>query len=116
MMESVASNVFTRELVIHYAHTLAGEPKENWEPLEHHLAEVAHLCGEFSSAFGAADWGVALGGWHDLGKYSVAFQDYLTRTCDPDAGEEKNLRGRVDHSTFGAQHAARVARSHASVD
>lgn len=102
-----------------YAHTLAGQPPEKWEPLERHLKEVARLAGDFAAAFRAQEWGAALGRWHDLGKYSDVFQEYLLRTVDPDAGEEdpnageKRSLGRVDHSTFGAQHAAKVVGGHA---
>lgn len=95
-----------------YAHSVAGQPREHWEPLEHHLEAVARLASGFASAFDADQWGRALGRWHDLGKYSQAFQDYLLRTADPDAGEER-AGGRVDHSTFGAQHAATVVGKHA---
>lgn len=88
-----------------YAHTLPGRPPQDWEPLEEHLANVARRCAENAGAFGGAEWGRTLGFWHDLGKYSDAFQTYLRRSGgDPDAGEEERP-GRVDHSTFGAQHA-----------
>jgi CRISPR-associated endonuclease Cas3-HD len=55
------------------------------------------------------DAGELLGLLHDLGKYSKAFQDYLgsaVRLIDQDADDfvdAKQLRGRVDHSTAGAQ-------------
>ncbi len=95
-----------------YAHSLPGARPERWEPLEHHLDEVARLAADFAGAFGAREWGAALGRWHDLGKYSQAFQHYLLSTSDPDAGEER-VAGRVDHSTYGAQHAAKVVGKHA---
>jgi hypothetical protein len=38
-----------------YAHSLAGRPPENWEPLEDHLRLVADLVGKFASSFGAKD-------------------------------------------------------------
>lgn len=66
---------------------------------------MAALARSFAEAFGAGDWGELLGRWHDLGKRSAAFQSYI-RLGDPDAGEEKAAPGRVDHSTFGARHAA----------
>jgi CRISPR-associated endonuclease/helicase Cas3 len=53
-----------------------------------------------ASTFGAGELGELLGLWHDLGKYSAAFQAYIR--ADPDAP------ARVDHSTAGARHA--VAR------
>ena len=43
------------------------------------------------------------GRWHDLGKFSDAFQNYIRQVAsDAHTGE---TRGRVDHSTAGAQHA-----------
>jgi CRISPR-associated endonuclease/helicase Cas3 len=46
--------------------------------LEGHLRAVGDLAGEFASTFGHPDWGQLTGLWHDLGKYSVAFQSYIT--------------------------------------
>jgi CRISPR-associated endonuclease/helicase Cas3 len=61
-----------------FAHTLPGSPQSEWEPLQAHLLAVAALAGEFADAFGSRGWGQLLGLWHDLGKFSVAFQDYLS--------------------------------------
>jgi len=47
--------------------------------LEKHLRAVAGLAGEFATDFGASDWGHLAGLWHDLGKYSSAFQSYIAR-------------------------------------
>ena len=47
--------------------------------LEEHLRAVADLAGEFASTFGHSDWGRLAGLWHDLWKYSVAFQGYIAR-------------------------------------
>lgn len=89
-----------------YAHTSNGP----WEPLETHLRDVAERAKEFSSAFNAAEWGETAGYWHDLGKYSDEFQDYLERSGGI---ERENAHvespGRVDHSTAGAQHAVSQA-------
>jgi len=91
-----------------YAHTLPPPAtRADWEPLDRHLAEVASLAREFAGAFGAGDWGNLLGRWHDLGKRSDEFQAYIRRTADPDASENEDAPGRVDHSTFGARHASR---------
>nr|WP_276570294.1 CRISPR-associated endonuclease Cas3'' [Thiocystis minor] len=50
-----------------------------------------------------------LGLWHDLGKFSEEFQRYLLRTADVgDDAHTLESRGKVDHSTAGAQHAART--------
>lgn len=95
-----------------YAHTLPNEPPDKWEPLERHLEEVARLAGDHASAFDAQLWGSSLGRWHDLGKYSKAFQDYLRRETDPDAGEKDQVSRHIDHSTFGAQYAAKLVGRH----
>jgi CRISPR-associated endonuclease/helicase Cas3 len=42
--------------------------------LEDHLRAVAELAGQHASAMGYADWVQLAGLWHDLGKYSAAFQ------------------------------------------
>lgn len=47
--------------------------------LEEHLRAVAELAGEFVSSFGHCDWARLAGLWHDLGKYSSAFQSYIAR-------------------------------------
>jgi CRISPR-associated endonuclease/helicase Cas3 len=52
-----------------------------------------------------------LGWWHDLGKYSEAFQDYLdSSVASEDDTQQMEIPGKVDHSTAGAQHAARLGK------
>jgi hypothetical protein len=53
--ESILSDSPTIPENTAYAHTLPGISQEGWEPLEHHLAEVATLTREFAGAFGAAE-------------------------------------------------------------
>lgn len=71
-----------------YAHTLPGFPPSEWETLDEHADRVAALARSFAAAFGAEEWGNLLGLWHDLGKRSAEFQQYI-RTGDPNAGEEE---------------------------
>ena len=90
-----------------YAHTGPG----SWESLPDHARAVADLAAASAAAFGAADWGRLLGLWHDLGKRSAEFQAYLRTASAPSDAGEADARpggGTVDHSTFGAQHAART--------
>jgi CRISPR-associated endonuclease/helicase Cas3 len=47
--------------------------------------------------------GAALGVLHDFGKYSLEFQQYLRRMAVNQDTEEEPGRGKVDHSTAGAQ-------------
>ena len=75
-----------------------------WQLLEDHLRRVAELAHSFADAFNAGEWGYLAGLWHDLGKYSEEFQNYLLLNHDPDAHIETKP-GKVDHSTAGAQHA-----------
>lgn len=100
-------------MTTHYAHTLPPpKTRDDWEPRSDHLVRVAEGDGkslrgaaDFAESFGAADWGRLLGLWHDLGKYSAEFQQYLGQSGsgDPHALE---IHQRIDHSTAGAQHAA----------
>lgn len=74
--------------------------------LEDHLAAVGEIASLFASEFGNEDWANSAGVWHDLGKYSSAFQSYIKRASgfDPEAILE-GQKGRVDHSTAGAIYA-----------
>jgi len=89
----------------HYAHT-KGSDHTNWEPLDEHLQLVSQYAERFAAKFDAAAWGKTLGLWHDLGKYSKEFQDYLAKAGNPDIHQSEIL-GRVDHSTAGAVHATK---------
>lgn len=89
-----------------YAHTLAGKPESDWHPLERHLQDSALLAEHFASTFSAGEWGRLAGLWHDLGKFSDAFQAYLRASGGTGEGlHATEMSGRVDHSTAGAQHA-----------
>jgi CRISPR-associated endonuclease/helicase Cas3 len=96
-----------RDVTTFYAHTLDGRPPSSWQLLEDHLRNVADQASVFASRFGAADWGRLAGMWHDVGKYSAAFQTYLRTAAgaDPHSGD---AAPRTDHSTAGAQHAVRT--------
>jgi CRISPR-associated endonuclease/helicase Cas3 len=94
---------------IPYAHTLWGRPRKEWHPLEAHLRDTARLAECFATAFDSGRWGYLAGLWHDLGKFSDAFQDYLIESAEAgDVTHASEMTGRVDHSTAGAQHAARL--------
>lgn len=93
----------------YYAHSLPNEPATKWQPLETHLHEVSRLSASFADAFDGATLAGLAGHWHDLGKYSEAFQRYVSRSDDqPDGSQHRP--GSVDHSTAGAQHAVQVFR------
>ncbi len=93
----------------HYAHSRSGRPRSDWHRLRDHLEETARRAQEFASAFQAGEWGYLAGLWHDLGKYSDDFQNYLCQNGgDEDVVHSSEMTGRVDHSTAGAQHADRL--------
>lgn len=74
-------------------------------PLAKHLQSTGRLSSRFVGSLNAGDWGELLGLWHDLGKYSSAFQAYIRGRNGQEAHLE-NRPGRVDHSTAGAAQAA----------
>ena len=90
-----------------YAHSVEGRPPSEWQELKQHLEGTAKLSAKFASAFGSEQWGYLAGLWHDLGKYSPAFQQYIYASGDFDAHIEDSKPGRVDHSTAGALLAVR---------
>lgn len=84
----------------HYAHSLQGQQPEKWQPLEEHLQNVARTAAEFAKPFGGDQWACLAGLWHDLGKYSDAFQAKLYA----ENGFETHLEtrpGKVVHSETG---------------
>lgn len=88
-----------------YAHT---SKDRDWEPLSEHLGETAERAEEFASAFDSGPLARRAGLWHDLGKYSEAFQAYLKLSASlGDEVHQSDLKGTVDHSTAGAQLAAK---------
>ena len=74
-----------------------------------HLIQVSDLTGLFAGKIGLKEAGKTIGLLHDLGKASVEFQNYIgsaTGLIDPDADEYVDAaaqRGKVDHSSAGAQ-------------
>jgi CRISPR-associated endonuclease/helicase Cas3 len=81
------------------------EPQYLWE----HLTEASELAKGFASKIGLAKSGEILGLLHDLGKASEEFQNYLLSgegLLDPDSDNYVDhiaMKGKVDHSTAGAQ-------------
>ncbi len=84
----------------YYAHSLEGQPPEKWQPLEEHLRAVAKMAAEFAKPFGGEDWVYVAGLWHDLGKYSDAFQKKLYDANGVECHLETKP-GKVVHSEAG---------------
>lgn len=80
---------------------------EHW--LEDHLLETAKLAGRFAKSFESSEWSELAGLWHDLGKYSDDFQNYIKTVSG--YAEDAHIEGgsgRVNHSSAGAIHAMDV--------
>ncbi len=78
--------------------------------LSAHLFAVAAQAGSFGGKIGLALQGELVGLLHDLGKYSDEFQGYLKSAVgllnqddDEEFVDARALKGKVDHSTAGAQ-------------
>lgn len=79
------------------------------QTLQQHLQGVAKLSRSAAAKIGLGEAGELVGLLHDLGKYSKEFQDYINSALgniDPDEDDyvdAKGKKGKVDHSTAGAQ-------------
>lgn len=80
------------------------------QTVQEHLIEVSLICRRLAEKVVVPDAGELLGLLHDFGKYSQQFQTYIqsaTGLLNPDLDDEyvdaKALKGKVDHSTAGAQ-------------
>ena len=90
---------------------LAHQRKEDGaeQSLEEHLLGVAEIAKSFAAKIRLAEQGELIGLLHDLGKYSKKFQTYfrsavgLINPDEDDFVDARGLKGKVDHSTAGAQ-------------
>lgn len=79
------------------------------QSLEAHLLGVANIARSLAAKLGLSEQGELLGLLHDLGKYSGEFQTYLRSAVglinpdEDDYVDARGLKGKVDHSTAGAQ-------------
>lgn len=69
------------------------------QDLTDHLIGTAEQSSFFSSQFKNAEWGKLLGLWHDIGKYSDEFQEYIKKNSGFEEGERL---GRTDHTSAAA--------------
>ena len=89
------------------AHRREKDEEIHW--LSQHLAEVSKITGEFASKIGLQEQGEIIGLLHDIGKASQEFQLYIKSAVgliNPDEDDYVDAavkKGKVDHSTAGAQ-------------
>src|SRR5579875_2751034 len=83
---------------LHLAHL--GEPEN--QLLSDHLNGVAERCSRLAEKLRLEKAGELIGLLHDIGKATKEFQDYLLSFAD-DGESRDDLRGKIDHSTAGAQ-------------
>ncbi|MBI4001738.1 MAG: CRISPR-associated helicase Cas3' [Nitrospira defluvii] len=97
----------SKELPRYIAHIrkTGGAPQS----LEEHLLGVAEIAKRLASKIGLEPQGELIGLLHDLGKYSNKFQAYLKSAVglinqdEDESVDVRGLKGKVDHSTAGAQ-------------
>lgn len=84
--------------------------RDRSQPLADHLTEVSALAEGYATKLGLPRSAALIGLLHDLGKYSAEFQNYIKSAVgllDQDVDEEVvdpiERKGKVDHSTAGAQ-------------
>lgn len=97
---------YSEQFIAHYREA---SPRE--QSLAMHLQGVAEKSASFANKVGMPKQGEIIGLLHDLGKYSDEFQTYLKSAVgllrqdeDEDFVDAKGLKGKVDHSSAGAQH------------
>ncbi len=72
--------------------------------LREHLFQVSRRSGKLATKLGLTAAGALIGLLHDLGKGSAVFQEYLRSFTKGSRIEPQDeLRGKIDHSTAGAQ-------------
>ena len=69
------------------------------QTLEEHLRGTSKLAAGFAAKFHNSSWGEVIGLWHDLGKYSDEFQDYIKKNSGYEEGEKL---GKTDHTSAAA--------------
>lgn len=74
-----------------------------------HLKGVGDICQRLTGKIGMSEAGLILGLLHDFGKYSYKFQQYIQSATgllnpeDDDYIDARSKKGKIDHSTAGAQ-------------
>lgn len=92
------------------AHIRIDGEKHIEQSVKEHSFGVSEIAAKNAGKIGLTKAGELLGLLHDLGKYSAAFQNYIKSATgllnqdEDDYVDSKGLKGKIDHSTAGAQH------------
>ncbi|MCX6224462.1 MAG: CRISPR-associated endonuclease Cas3'', partial [Bacteroidia bacterium] len=70
------------------------------QTLDDHLIGTAMLAKSFGQEFSNPYWGWVLGLYHDLGKYSKDFQEYIKVNSGYEEDDQK--KSKTDHTSAGA--------------
>lgn len=98
----------TKDFIAHKRKATKGFPCES-QSLKDHLHGVGELASGFAQKIDFEDIGRLLGLLHDFGKYSLAFQNYIASAVgdldvdDADFVNAAAMKGKIDHSSAGAQ-------------
>ncbi|MFH1118694.1 MAG: CRISPR-associated helicase Cas3' [Bacteroidota bacterium] len=76
------------------------EDKFEKQEMLDHLKGTAILAENFAGKFNNPEWGKLLGLWHDLGKYSSDFQEYIRINSGYEEDDQK--RSKTDHTSAAA--------------
>jgi CRISPR-associated endonuclease/helicase Cas3 len=68
--------------------------------LTDHLNGTAEIAAGFAAIFNNSDWGKLIGLWHDLGKYSDKFQEYIKVNSGYEEDDQKMPK--TDHTSAAA--------------
>lgn len=89
--QDLRSADFSKGHAEYHAHSTTNADKSDWQSLREHLLAVGAIASEFAEAFGCKEVANIQGWLHDVGKYTLEFQQRI-------AGGAL----RVDHATRGA--------------
>jgi CRISPR-associated endonuclease/helicase Cas3 len=95
--------------MIFYAHSRQSDQNRlTWQELRSHLDAVAARAAEFAPETWKSHARLA-GLWHDVGKYQLAFQRYISQNAEAsNEPEASSAAGRIQHAIVGAAHARRA--------
>ncbi len=86
----------------YFAHSKKDRPLTEWQKLDDHLSNVAHLASKFAYPFKSGPWGAIAGKNHDAGKGVRSWQAWLRKVNDINDEFAPYYIGHVNHAMHGA--------------